>query len=96
MEALLRRVIATKYVEDKWGWWPVPGLRYRRSSLWGAIVSVGDASYELENVLSRGAGLWGPLRELFPMVIRVVSNKESTIYDHYEVREGCTLWGCVF
>ena len=39
-EPLWRRVIAAKYDEDKWGWWPNPGPRFHRSGLWGAIVSV--------------------------------------------------------
>ena len=55
-DALGRRVIATKFGEDKWGWWPVPGPKYRRSGLWAAIVSVGDASSEWGKVLSRGMG----------------------------------------
>ena len=36
------RLIAAKYGEDKWGWWPNAGLRYHRLGLWGAIALIGD------------------------------------------------------
>lgn len=55
-EALWRKVIATKYGEDRWGRWPSPGPRHRRSGLWGAIASVSDVSSEWGKVLSKGVG----------------------------------------
>ena len=112
-EALWRKLIATKYGVDKWGWWPSPGPKYRRSSQWGGIVSVGDESFTVGKILSKGVGyvvgegsevrFWlddlvgvGPLCGLFPRVFRVVSNKESTVNEYYEVRDGCPLWSVSF
>ena len=55
-EALWRKVIADKYGADNSGWWPNLSHRTRRSSLWGAIASVGDVSSKWGKVLSKGVG----------------------------------------
>lgn len=49
-------VIVAKYVVDKWGWWPKPGPRHRRSGQWRGIVSVGNESTVMEDFLSKGVG----------------------------------------
>ena len=36
-EALWRRIVASKYGEDKWGWWPKQGTNSRGSGIWMAI-----------------------------------------------------------
>ena len=50
------KLITTKYGVDKWGWWPSPDPRYRRSSQWDSIVSVGVESSTMRKILSKGVG----------------------------------------
>lgn len=38
----------------------------------------------------------GPLCGVFARIFRVVSNKESSISDYYEERDGCVVWRVPF
>ena len=55
-EARWRKVTADKYGVEKSRWWPNPGRKSHRSSLWGAIASVGDSPSVSREVLSKGVG----------------------------------------
>lgn len=49
-------LIAIKYGEDKWGWWPKVGPKHFRSGIWRAIALVGDNSHLRGKTLYKGVG----------------------------------------
>lgn len=55
-EALWRKVIESKYGEDKWGWVPKSVPRYQMSGLWGQIARVGNESNCWRKVFAIGVG----------------------------------------
>lgn len=54
--ALWRRVIVSKYGEDKRGWVPKGVPRYRLSGLWAVFSSFGDVSNKRRVVFQKGLG----------------------------------------
>lgn len=55
----LVEVIAVKYGEDKWRWWPKLKPNYCRSEVWRAIAMVGDESNSRGEALYKGVGFYG-------------------------------------